>query len=76
MSLTESQRSFLARAAELHRHDMGIMPRGFLQNRMVTVLEERKLLVYAGWGTHEETGVESPVWRITPAGLALLEGKT
>lgn len=71
--LTDSQRSFLHRAAQLKRHDMGIIPRGFLQRKMVDTLETALLLEYAGWGTHEETGVESPMWKITDAGLNLLE---
>jgi hypothetical protein len=71
--VTEPQRSFLERAAQLHRHDMGIMPRGTMQRRMAQLLEEQGYLTYAGFGTHEETGVEDQMWRITPAGLQQLE---
>lgn len=73
--MTDAQREFLQRAAQLARHDMGIAPRGFLQGRMVTVLEEKRWLKYCGYGTHEETGVEEPMYKITPAGEAALAAK-
>ncbi len=71
--MTEPQRSFLARAEELHRCDMGIIPRGTLQRRMAWLLESMGYLAYAGYGTHEETGREDQMWRITSKGIQKLE---
>jgi hypothetical protein len=73
--VTDAQRGFLQRAAELARHDMAIMPRGTLQHRMAALLEQQRMLVYVGMAIHEETGMEGPSWRITDEGHRALAAK-